>query len=106
MRRPGEGENSFDIDEINDTRFYVDIDKYVEARGRVFMGLFGKVEGENAFNLDDTRFYVDIDRFAVASRDIVVGDVLTVEKAIVSHMLPEYMVIIFSIVMMIIFLKI
>jgi len=30
-------------------------------------------------------------RFAVASRDIVVGDVLTVEKAIVSHMLPEYM---------------
>jgi len=30
-------------------------------------------------------------RFAVASRDITVGDVLTVEKAIVSHMLPEYM---------------
>ena len=31
-------------------------------------------------------------RFAIASRDIVVGEVLTVEKAIVSHMLPEYMV--------------
>merc|ERR1712012_1291634 len=30
-------------------------------------------------------------RFAIASRDIVVGEVLTVEKAIVSHMLPEYM---------------
>ena len=63
--------------------------------------------------VNDTRFDVDIDRFAVASRDIVVGDVLTVEKAIVSHMLPEYMVIIFSIniimminVITIIFLKI
>ena len=56
--------------------------------------------------INDTIFDVVIDRFAVASRDIVVGDVLTVEKAIVSHMLPEYMVIIFSIVMMIIFLKI
>ena len=32
-------------------------------------------------------------RFAIASRDIVVGEVLCVEKAIVSHMLPEYMVI-------------
>ena len=31
-------------------------------------------------------------RFAIASRDIIVGEVLTVEKAIVSHMLPEYMV--------------
>lgn len=30
-------------------------------------------------------------RFAIASRDIIVGEVLTVEKAIVSHMLPEYM---------------
>ena len=59
-----------------------------------------------SFDIDDTRFDVDIGRFAVASRDIVVGEVLTVEKAIVSHMLPEYMVIIFSIVMMIIFLKI
>ena len=38
---------------------------------------------------------IHIDRFAIASRDIVVGEVLTVEKAIVSHMLPEYMVIIF-----------
>ena len=34
-----------------------------------------------------------IRRFAIASRDIVVGEVLCVEKAIVSHMLPEYMVI-------------
>ena len=30
-------------------------------------------------------------RFAVASKDITVGDVVAVEKAIVSHMLPEYM---------------
>ena len=30
-------------------------------------------------------------RYAVASKDITVGDVVTVEKAIVSHMLPEYM---------------
>jgi len=30
-------------------------------------------------------------RFAVASKDITVGEVVTVEKAIVSHMLPEYM---------------
>jgi len=30
-------------------------------------------------------------RFAVASRDITVGEVVAVEKAIVSHMLPEYM---------------
>jgi len=30
-------------------------------------------------------------RFCIASRDIIVGEVLTVEKAIVSHMLPEYM---------------
>jgi len=30
-------------------------------------------------------------RFATASRDITVGEVVTVEKAIVSHMLPEYM---------------
>jgi len=30
-------------------------------------------------------------RFAIASRDITVGEVITVEKAIVSHMLPEYM---------------
>ena len=50
--------------------------------------------------INGTRFYGDIVRFAVASRDIVVGDVLTVEKAIVSHMLPEYMVIIFSIIIL------
>ena len=30
-------------------------------------------------------------RYAVASKDITVGEVVTVEKAIVSHMLPEYM---------------
>jgi hypothetical protein len=30
-------------------------------------------------------------RFATASRDITVGEVLAVEKPIVSHMLPEYM---------------
>ena len=30
-------------------------------------------------------------RFATAGRDITVGEVLAVEKAIVSHMLPEYM---------------
>ena len=30
-------------------------------------------------------------RFAVANKDITVGEVVTVEKAIVSHMLPEYM---------------
>ena len=41
--------------------------------------------------------YFHILRFAIASRDIVVGEVLTVEKAIVSHMLPEYMVIIIEI---------
>ena len=33
----------------------------------------------------------DSGRFAVAGRDITVGEVITVEKAIVSHMLPEYM---------------
>ena len=41
-------------------------------------------------------------RFAIASRDIVVGEVLTVEKAIVSHMLPEYMVIIFATIILLI----
>ena len=30
-------------------------------------------------------------RYAVATKDITVGEVVTVEKAIVSHMLPEYM---------------
>ena len=30
-------------------------------------------------------------RYAVASKDITVGEVVAVEKAIVSHMLPEYM---------------
>ena len=30
-------------------------------------------------------------RFATATRDITVGEVLTVEKPVVSHMLPEYM---------------
>lgn len=37
------------------------------------------------------KYEEDRGRFAVASRDITVGDVITVEKAIVSHMLPEYM---------------
>ena len=30
-------------------------------------------------------------RFAIANRDITVGEIVAVEKAVVSHMLPEYM---------------
>jgi len=37
------------------------------------------------------KYEEDRGRFAVASRDITVGEVVTVEKAVVSHMLPEYM---------------
>jgi len=37
------------------------------------------------------KYEEDRGRFAIASRDITVGDVLTVEKPIVSHILPEYM---------------
>ena len=32
-----------------------------------------------------------IGRFAIANRDITVGEIVAVEKAVVSHMLPEYM---------------
>jgi len=37
------------------------------------------------------KYEVNRGRFAIANRDITVGEIVAVEKAVVSHMLPEYM---------------
>ena len=43
------------------------------------------------FSYFNIQIFKYLGRFAVAGRDITVGEVIAVEKAIVSHMLPEYM---------------
>ena len=81
---------------------YWDIDVSFMTSLDLHLCSFLKDINDNLAITFDFHFSFSFLRFAIASRDIVVGEVLTVEKAIVSHMLPEYMVIIFIILILII----